>query len=136
MHTLRLKTKYGLFLLFTLVVAGCGTSQKTLLPVDENITMQSLWNRHTGGSQTLTDKRSQLRRPPEDIPLQTQQHFTRTAASEIHAQFKRLPNPDLVMYVYPHLTEGESVPVPGYSTVFPLYTRVNYSMPGERTEAL
>ena len=29
----------------------------------------------------------------------------------------------------------DPVPVPGYSTVFPLYQRVQYAMPGERTEA-
>ncbi|EPQ5199430.1 TIGR03751 family conjugal transfer lipoprotein, partial [Pseudomonas aeruginosa] len=26
-------------------------------------------------------------------------------------------------------------PVPGYTTVFPFYQRVQYAMPGERTEA-
>ncbi|HFO6519268.1 TPA: TIGR03751 family conjugal transfer lipoprotein, partial [Escherichia coli] len=26
--------------------------------------------------------------------------------------------------------------VPGYSTVFPFYSRTQYAMPGERTEAL
>jgi len=29
----------------------------------------------------------------------------------------------LVMYVFPHLTGTEAVPVPGYTTVFPLYQR-------------
>ncbi|HGP4256684.1 TPA: TIGR03751 family conjugal transfer lipoprotein, partial [Pseudomonas aeruginosa] len=40
----------------------------------------------------------------------------------------------LVMYVYPHLAGTDPVPVPGYTTVFPLYQRVQYAMPGERTE--
>ncbi|WP_134563401.1 TIGR03751 family conjugal transfer lipoprotein, partial [Pseudomonas aeruginosa] len=44
------------------------------------------------------------------------------------------PNPDLVMYVFPHLAGTDPVPVPGYSTVFPLYQRVQYAMPGERVE--
>ena len=38
------------------------------------------------------------------------------------------------MYVFPHLSGSESVPVPGYSTVFPLYQRVHYALPGERVE--
>ncbi|MBW6332119.1 TIGR03751 family conjugal transfer lipoprotein, partial [Pseudomonas aeruginosa] len=27
-------------------------------------------------------------------------------------------------------------PVPGYTTVFPFYQRVQYAMPGERTEEM
>ncbi|EAS1759729.1 TIGR03751 family conjugal transfer lipoprotein [Salmonella enterica] len=119
-----------------LTLAGCSTSQETLLPVDENTTMQSLWNRQTGGGNTLYDQRSELRRPLTEISLQEQQRYTRTAENEITARFKRLPNPDMVMYVYPHLTDGEGTPVPGYTTVFPLHSRVNYALPGERTEAL
>lgn len=46
-----------------------------------------------------------------------------------------LPNPDMVMYLYPHLADGNT-PVPGYSTVFPFYSQTQYAMPGERTEAL
>ncbi|HEJ6481861.1 TIGR03751 family conjugal transfer lipoprotein, partial [Pseudomonas aeruginosa] len=46
----------------------------------------------------------------------------------------RLPNPDLVMYVFPHLAGSDPAPVPGYTTVFPFYQRVQYAMPGERTE--
>lgn len=119
-----------------LVLTGCSTSQETLLPVDENTTMLSLWGKQTGGSNTLYDQRSELRRPLTEISAPEQQNYTRTAANEIQSQFKRLPNPDMTMYVFPHLTEGENVPVPGYTTVFPLHSRVNYALPGERTEAL
>ena len=38
------------------------------------------------------------------------------------------------MYVFPHLSGTEPTPVPGYSTVFPFYQRVQYALPGERTE--
>jgi conjugative transfer region lipoprotein (TIGR03751 family) len=57
--------------------------------------------------------------------------YTREAATEIDAQFPRLPNPDLVMYVFPHLSE-QGYPVPGYSTVVPMYERVEYALPGEK----
>ena len=29
-----------------------------------------------------------------------------------------------MMYVYPHLAGTDPVPVPGYTTVFPLYQRI------------
>jgi len=45
-------------------------------------------------------------------------------------RFARLPNPDLVMYVHPHLSRNGH-PVPGYLTVFPMYERVEYALPGE-----
>jgi hypothetical protein len=56
--------------------------------------------------------------------------YTREAATEIDAHFPRLPNPDLVMYVFPHLS-AEGYPVPGYATVVPMYERVEYALPGE-----
>ena len=59
------------------------------------------------------------------------QSYTRTAQNEIEALFVRLPNPDLILYVFPHLATEEAIPIPGYSTVFPLYERVIYALPGE-----
>lgn len=53
------------------------------------------------------------------------------AQGGLGAEFKRLPNPDLVMYVYPHLSAGSGYPVPGYSTVLPMYEHVEYALPGE-----
>lgn len=48
----------------------------------------------------------------------------------VDQRFRRLPNPDLVLFVYPHLARGK-YPVPGYYTVLPMYTQVEYAMPGE-----
>ena len=54
----------------------------------------------------------------------------RTDLSPLQQRFQRLPNPDLVMHVFPHLARGR-YPVPGYVTVFPMYETVEYAMPGE-----
>lgn len=56
--------------------------------------------------------------------------YTRTAENEISSRFARLPNPTLVMFVFPHLGPGGS-PIPGYSTTIPMYSGVEYAMPGE-----
>jgi conjugative transfer region lipoprotein (TIGR03751 family) len=40
--------------------------------------------------------------------------------------FHKIPNPDLKMYVFPHLAEKEEVPIPGYYTTFNAYTRDHY----------
>jgi conjugative transfer region lipoprotein (TIGR03751 family) len=57
--------------------------------------------------------------------------YSRTAHTELETIFPRLPNPTLVMYVFPHLAGAERVPVPGYATTFPLYERIEYALPGE-----
>ena len=57
--------------------------------------------------------------------------YTRGASNELEMLFPRLPNPDVLIYVYPHLATEARVPVPGYTTAVPLYERVEYAMPGE-----
>lgn len=120
------------------VLTGCATSKDELMPHGDR-TMQDLW-RQSGAAgsgdnlsqRALLDARSDLRRPIADGALVEQRiQYTRTAANEIYSQFARLPNPDLVMYVFPHLAGGDPVPVPGYSTVFPLYSTPQYAMPGD-----
>ncbi|AMB86014.1 conjugal transfer protein [Pseudomonas agarici] len=129
-------------LAIALLASGCSTSKEEMLPHGEN-TMMDVWNQGTSGSggsassRQLLDARQSLRRSLDASPARSMEDnasFTRTAQNEIYSQFKRLPNPDLVMYVFPHLVGSEPAPVPGYTTVFPLYQRVQYAMPGERTE--
>jgi conjugative transfer region lipoprotein (TIGR03751 family) len=134
-----------------MVLGGCATSKEKLLPHGDS-TMLDVWNQETGGSagssagiggsgqaaRQLLDARQGLRRPQTEGDMRAapaaNAAYTRTAANEIYRQFHRLPNPDLVMFVYPHLAGTDPVPVPGYTTVFPLYQRVRYAMPGERLE--
>lgn len=132
-----------LMLALALALAGCATSKDKLLPHGDS-TMMDIWNQQTGGSagggqaaRQLLDDRQSLRRAltPDDVEVLATANdpYTRTARNEIYLQFHRLPNPDMVMYVFPHLAGTDPVPVPGYTTVFPFYQRVQYAMPGERT---
>ena len=68
---------------------------------------------------------AQLQQPLDYVP------YTRTTRSELDNLFPRLENPDLVIYVYPHLATRTRAPIPGYTTVVPLYERVEYRLPGE-----
>lgn len=134
----------ALAVLTAITLTACATTKDKLLPHGDS-TMMDIWNQQTGGSagggqtaRQLLDARQSLRRPLVSDDLQAEQAataYTRTAQNEIYRQFHRLPDPDLVMYVFPHLAGTDPVPVPGYSTVFPFYQRVQYAMPGERTEA-
>jgi conjugative transfer region lipoprotein (TIGR03751 family) len=40
--------------------------------------------------------------------------------------FHKLANPELTLYVYPHIAGSEEVPIPGYYTVFNAYDRDHY----------
>ena len=130
--------------------SGCATSQEEMLPTN-GTTMADIWAGQTHGNADsdedddsdrdhttdLDRARAALRRPLAggDVGA-AHAAYTRTAANEIHSQFQRLPNPDLTLYIFPHQSggAGEQVPVPGYSTVFPLYNRPHYGQPGERVE--
>ena len=99
--------------------------------------MLNIWGRQNNDAQALYDARSVLRSPLDDATLTAQQQqATRSDGNATQALFRRLPNPDLEMYIFPHLAGSEGVPVPGYTTVFPFYNRVQYALPGERTDPL
>jgi conjugative transfer region lipoprotein (TIGR03751 family) len=121
----------SLFLVWiSLAVLGCASRKDTVLPQD-GPTMKTIYEQHLT-QMSADDPRRRLRRQP--LPAAGAQHyrgFVREAANEIDTVFPRLPNPTLVMYIYPHLSRGERTPVPGYVTSFPLYTTVEYALPGE-----
>ncbi|MGR3808204.1 TIGR03751 family conjugal transfer lipoprotein [Pasteurella testudinis] len=126
--------KFIMIAVLGVMLSGCSTSQNELLPPGDS-SMLELWQKNSG-SGTLIQSRADLTRDitPQAIRSTEQQSYTRTAENEATALFPRLPNPDLVMYVYPHLSPtGEPIPIPGYSTVIPFYGRVQYAQPGERT---
>ena len=58
------------------------------------------------------------------------------AAAGVERVFPRLANPDVLVYVYPHVATGLGVGVPGYLTALPLFDRVEYALPGERVSVL
>ncbi|WP_044340871.1 TIGR03751 family conjugal transfer lipoprotein [Pseudomonas oryzihabitans] len=129
-------------LALSLLASGCAVDKEKMLPHGDQ-TMMDVWNAGTTGSagssqgRQLVDARAELRRPVDTSrarPLADNAGYSRTAQNEIYSQFQRLPNPDLVMYVFPHLAGSDPAPIPGYTTVFPLYQRVQYAMPGERVE--
>ena len=140
----RISIRAAALLCALVALDGCATHKEKILPHGD-VTMLDIWNQNAAGatdggraSQQLLDAREALRRPLTDADAQTTRDtnaaYTRSASTEIYRQFQRLPNPDLVMYVFPHLAGTDPAPVPGYSTVFPFYQRVQYAMPGERTE--
>ena len=124
------KIKSILLLILINVLGGCSVmSNSTVIP-EKGPTLNEVYYNKLKASQIgeLEQVRAELQ-PAHAGPLTG---YTRTAKNELDSQFKRLPNPDLVMFVYPHLAGSEQTPVPGYSTTFPLYASQHYALPGER----
>lgn len=116
----------------SLVLAGCASIKDAVLPHD-GPSMKAIYDAHVAsiGAEGVTALRREIAVRPvgnDDVDLAG---YSRTAYTELETIFPRLPNPTLVMYVFPHLAGAERVPVPGYATTFPLYERVEYALPGE-----
>ena len=116
----------------SLVLGGCASTKEAVLPQD-GPSMKAIYERHIDEMNTQSPQ--VLRRELGSRPLKTGeadlQGYSRDAFNEIDVLFPRLPNPTLVMYVFPHLSGDTHAPVPGYATAFPMYEQVEYALPGE-----
>jgi conjugative transfer region lipoprotein (TIGR03751 family) len=116
---------------FALTACVNGSKQSTI--PSEGPSMSDVYRQHmevTGAAGARSPKDRLPMRAPEDILLTK---YARTAINETENRFSRLPNPDLVMYVTPHLSANGRYPIPGYTTVFSMYETIEYAMPGEVT---
>jgi conjugative transfer region lipoprotein (TIGR03751 family) len=131
---------------FILILSGCSGNRDFILPQD-GPTTKEIYDRHLSGSSdvpaagsgdkgdvaiTLGVIKSRFReKAGNETGLSD---YTRTAKNEITQIFPRLKNKLLVMYVFPHLSKKERSPVPGYSTAFSLFEKVEFALPGEKEE--
>jgi conjugative transfer region lipoprotein (TIGR03751 family) len=118
--------------LISLVLAGCASTKDTVLPQD-GPSMKAIYEGHV--HEMNADNPQVIRGELGDRPIvagEAALHgYTRDAFNEIDVLFPRLPNPTLVMYIFPHLAGDADAPVPGYTTAFPMYEQVEYALPGE-----
>ncbi len=118
------------FLTMLISLNGCTTCANAV-PNDEptmaEIYEQAMQQSHCS---TLAQARWQVKIHVDyatKIPLSSRLN----PAPETNPLFPTLPNPQLVMYVYPHLSETDEAPIPGYTTAFSLYEKNYYAVEGE-----
>ena len=128
-HPLILISALGLI---SLGLAGCASTKDTVLPQD-GPSMKAIYEGHVQEMNAHDPQifRHELGNRPILAGEAALQGYTRDAFNEIDILFPRLPNPTLVMYVFPHLAGEAHAPVPGYATAFPMYEQVEYALPGE-----
>ncbi len=116
----------------SLVLAGCASTKDTVLPRN-GPSMKAIYDGHMQALQVQDPRvaRGELGTRSLTTGEAELQGYTREAFNELDVLFPRLPNPTLVMYVFPHLAGPTQAPVPGYATAFPLYEQVEYALPGE-----
>jgi conjugative transfer region lipoprotein (TIGR03751 family) len=118
--------------LISLVLAGCASTKDNVLPQD-GPSMKAIYDGHMQAMNARNPQaiRRELGNRRLDTGEAALQGYARDAFNEIDVLFPRLPNPTLVMYVFPHLAGQMKAPVPGYATAFPMYVQVEYALPGE-----
>lgn len=98
-----------------------GMDQQNNLADEETASTQDNLNQlrqQVGASQTI--------QAPQNSSLLV--HVTSNAVSQ---EFHKLPNPEIRMYIYPHLAGQDQVPVPGYFTAFNVYDHDYYALANE-----
>lgn len=128
-----------LVLISMLTLTACSTTQsQAYAPGD--MTMTDIYHETTGDDTTnnnmnnvsVATVRQQL--GVEHLPQPSYASYTRDANNEVSNLFKPLPNPQIPIYIYPHLASvgSDDLPVPGYTTVFSLFSHDEYAMPSEQ----
>jgi conjugative transfer region lipoprotein (TIGR03751 family) len=110
-------------IILTLVISSisltaCSSMSGNVVP-EKGPTMEQVYD-----SMEATDATSKTK--PQKIRLR---HALPLYAS--NNTFHKLPNPELKMYVSPHLAGKDEVPIPGYYTAFNAYTQDHYILPNE-----
>lgn len=123
-----------LVLIVSFELTGCASLLSSKMPKG-SVTMQQAYNQAIDGSSnagggSLKKVREHLNALKVTLPSNAGSNAgdTRSQENEIDSAFQPLPNPNIIMYVYPHeVGSGDNLtPVPGYSTVFSLYLHVYY----------
>ncbi len=91
------------------LISGCSLQSKPSLVLTQGPTMRDVLANHSGG------KRVNVPRSLSWDDTNTYGNYTRNEQQELNGLFPRLPNPDLCMYVFPHITQEEAT-VPGYTS--------------------
>ena len=119
-------------LLPLLFLGGCASTKEAVLPQD-GPSMQAIYDAHVVemAAEDPSVVRAALGCRGVSAGEGDLAGYSRDAFNELDVRFPRLPNPSLVMYVFPHLAGPERTPVPGYATTFPMYERIEYALPGE-----
>ncbi len=114
-------------LLSLLVLSGCVGTPEKLGNANRPTVKQIYMDKLRGKAGTMNRETTHRAIHPDDGDLQGQ---TRSRYQALNNRFPFLPNPVLVMYVFPHLTSA-GTPIPGYATFFKFFAADPVALPHE-----
>lgn len=112
-------------------LGGCLSHIDKVAPQEDMPTMKQVYEEQTGsgGTEALQQREADIRaRPVAKEDYLTEVH---PYPGRIQHLFPALPNPELFMYVKPHVVGSSGAVVPAYITRFTMYERTHYAMPNE-----
>lgn len=71
------------------------------------------------------------RRQVNHSRMQSSSLAENVSANSVTKEFRKVTNPELKMYIFPHLAGQDEIPVPGYYTAFNVYDRDYYALANE-----
>lgn len=109
---------------------GCVSHIDKVVPKDQK-NMKEIYNEKAGSGNLdmLKQREADIRARPVDGEDYVNDLPPR--AAQIKHLFPALPNPELYMYVKPHVIGASGAAVPAYMTRFTMYERTHYAMPNE-----
>ena len=120
-----------------LSLAACSVTGPRESPLDEvtanSPTVLDIYRGSTASRDSTELVRDALHGPSPARPVKEQDGKLSpywNPLEPLRSRFSKVPNPDLVMVVFPHLAKGK-YPVPGYVTAFPMYEQTPFALPGE-----
>lgn len=124
-------------LLLALGLTGCTSTKAIQAEQQSTLTMTEIYDSTAGTKQVRPEAGPSLgevrQTTVNESPKVNYVAYTRTADNEVSTLFKPLPNPEIPVYVFPHLAQmnNDDLPVPGYTTAFFLYPHEEYALPSE-----
>lgn len=114
----------------TLILAACA-KDPIMLP-DEGPTTNDIWQGDYGSVNERPVKISKKPTPgyPVILSVPAKSSLTTAHLRELNDDFKEVPNPKIIGFVYAHFNET-GMPVPGYFTAFRLYKENHMALMGE-----
>jgi len=114
-----MKMKTILILTNILILSSCATMQ---LPQNGNTNVEDVYNK-VGKNHDLKNQ----------VGNSNLSEYTSEKNNQINGLFRTLENPDLMIYVFPHISSG-GLPIPAYTTQIKLFEIENYALPNEKIE--
>lgn len=132
---MRFSFKHSLPILLLGVLAGlpaCSLTPKPerLLPDSGPTTVELLGGNHDKADYYGSGVRADYLGTPLVSAYAPNNSYSFAHVDELRRDFHQVPNPQIVAYVYPHLSGGD-MPVPGYYTMFNLYEQNHYALSSE-----